>query len=373
MPLYRFVVVAAVLITSFLIWVALKRKQLASPPFVIGILISAVLTLTIGLCFPITLSTLVQRGILQVILAILIVLLLHTTVIFLVSIFLASHLLKAYHSRKTQKNKLTADDEKVLLKIEKKLKASREKKNHVPEAVEAAGTVPVTIPEATVIIPVAASEAIPTAPAAVFEAVEIAPAAVPVVVETVPTIMPYEVEQPPLIEQPHPQIDVSPSEPIPETISDLLAATSAIDLSETITPAETMPQDVTNFAEKDIDTDDNTDTMGIELDHISDQVDHAVAHIESNEKDPVDIQELMDHAFEYKSVGQFSEAVSCYYSILAEKPDSKLVFWVVLDICILYKKLGQIALAKDILLQYLNVYGDSMDEQIKSQILLNLT
>jgi hypothetical protein len=57
---------------------------------------------------------------------------------------------------------------------------------------------------------------------------------------------------------------------------------------------------------------------------------------------------------------------------LDKSPDNDLVFWVILDICVLYKAMGQAELAKDILQSYQSGYADIMDEAIRAEIERNL-
>jgi hypothetical protein len=58
---------------------------------------------------------------------------------------------------------------------------------------------------------------------------------------------------------------------------------------------------------------------------------------------------------------------------LDKKPQEELTFWIVLDICVMYKSLGQQELALEILNSYYEIYGGTMDDQLRDEIIRNLT
>jgi hypothetical protein len=58
---------------------------------------------------------------------------------------------------------------------------------------------------------------------------------------------------------------------------------------------------------------------------------------------------------------------------LDKKPQKELTFWIVLDICVMYKILGQQDLALDILDNYYDIYGEEMDNSVRKEIESNLT
>lgn len=58
---------------------------------------------------------------------------------------------------------------------------------------------------------------------------------------------------------------------------------------------------------------------------------------------------------------------------LDKKPHRELTFWIILDICVMYKSLGQQDLALEILNGYYEAYGDTMDGRLRDEIVRNLT
>jgi tetratricopeptide (TPR) repeat protein len=88
-------------------------------------------------------------------------------------------------------------------------------------------------------------------------------------------------------------------------------------------------------------------------------------------KEP-DISEYIEKAFALKENGDSEGAVLNYMYALDKNKDRDLVFWIVLDICVLYKSMGQIELAKEILESYISNYGDLMDSSVRLEIERNL-
>jgi len=66
------------------------------------------------------------------------------------------------------------------------------------------------------------------------------------------------------------------------------------------------------------------------------------------------------------------EAASLFIKALEMKPDNEAAFWIVLDICTIYKNIGQAELAKSILQSYMDEFGLLMSEEVKQQILQGL-
>lgn len=97
--------------------------------------------------------------------------------------------------------------------------------------------------------------------------------------------------------------------------------------------------------------------------------------IENNIQDggSMTIEECIDEAYRLKVAGDAEGAVLYYMYALDKKPQKDLTFWIILDICVLYKSLGQQDLAMDILNGYYDIYGDEMDSSIKEEIIRNLT
>jgi len=57
---------------------------------------------------------------------------------------------------------------------------------------------------------------------------------------------------------------------------------------------------------------------------------------------------------------------------LEKKPDDQLILWIVVDICSLYKQLGQNELARETMESYMNTYGTSLDPAMKEELLKNI-
>ena len=93
-------------------------------------------------------------------------------------------------------------------------------------------------------------------------------------------------------------------------------------------------------------------------------------HIETDE---ASVDSYIDEAFRFKQEGDYESAILYYMYALDSKPEDSLVFWVILDICVLYKEMGQIELAKQILESYVELYGNVMDTQVRDEIMRNLT
>lgn len=116
--------------------------------------------------------------------------------------------------------------------------------------------------------------------------------------------------------------------------------------------------------EKNVDTPDIIDKMGV--DEISDE---SVPYLDLN---GLSLNELIDKAFVLKENGREIEAASLYIEALSRKPDDEAAFWIVLDICSIYKNSGQAELAEDILLTYIDEFEHLMSEEVKDQILQSL-
>lgn len=93
---------------------------------------------------------------------------------------------------------------------------------------------------------------------------------------------------------------------------------------------------------------------------------------ESTDELRLSVEEYVDEAFRLKSAGDLEGAILYYMYALDAKPEKELVFWIVVDICSLYKTLGQTALAKDILESYVSSYSDLMEDAVRLEIERNL-
>jgi U3 small nucleolar ribonucleoprotein component len=84
------------------------------------------------------------------------------------------------------------------------------------------------------------------------------------------------------------------------------------------------------------------------------------------------VEECVEEGFRLKMLGDMEGAILYFMYALDKNPGKELVFWVVLDICVLYKSLGQVEFAKEMLSGYYDAYGDLMDIGIKDEIEKNL-
>ncbi len=80
----------------------------------------------------------------------------------------------------------------------------------------------------------------------------------------------------------------------------------------------------------------------------------------------------IDKACSLKQQNRYEDAIRYYICALDKKPDNDIVFWIVLDLCSLYKLLGKPDLAKLILDSYAEVYRDEMSENIRHELEKNL-
>lgn len=116
--------------------------------------------------------------------------------------------------------------------------------------------------------------------------------------------------------------------------------------------------DENNF-EKAVDSAENIDKMGIEN--------------TLQDSDSLTIDECIEEAFRLKELGDSEGAIIYHMYALDKKPEKDLTFWIVLDICVMYKSLGQRELALDILNSYYDIYSDIMDISVKEEIENNLS
>lgn len=89
-------------------------------------------------------------------------------------------------------------------------------------------------------------------------------------------------------------------------------------------------------------------------------------------KENATLEECIDEAFRLKGNGDLEGAILYYMYALDKKPETDAVFWIILDICSLYKELGQTEFARNILEDYMRHYGSIMDKSIRVEIEKNL-
>lgn len=92
----------------------------------------------------------------------------------------------------------------------------------------------------------------------------------------------------------------------------------------------------------------------------------------TDEASGASVESQIERAFSLKEAGDLEGALLCYMQALDKLPDDELVFWIILDTCVIYKTLGQVELARDILHSYWERYGSSMGSAIRMEIERNL-
>jgi hypothetical protein len=110
--------------------------------------------------------------------------------------------------------------------------------------------------------------------------------------------------------------------------------------------------------EKSVDSTENIDKMGIENN--------------IHDGGAMTIEECIDEAYRLRELGDLEGSIIYYMYALDKNPQKDLTFWIILDICVMYKSLGQQSLALDILNSYYDIYGDTMGNDIREEIQRNL-
>ena len=96
-----------------------------------------------------------------------------------------------------------------------------------------------------------------------------------------------------------------------------------------------MTEIIEGKAEKSVDSAEIIDKMGIEK--------------KVNDSGTITLEECIIEAFRHKEAGDPEGAILNFMYALDKKPQEELTFWIVLDICVMYKSLGQQELALEIL------------------------
>lgn len=137
---------------------------------------------------------------------------------------------------------------------------------------------------------------------------------------------------------------------------------------ETEQVREEVPIEIEEFSENDKvkgESKDNLETGGGQPTPTFNKIDIG--------NDDGSVKEYIDEAFRLKESGDFEGAILNYMHALEKKPRTSLLFWIVIDICTLYKSLGKTELARDILESYAANYEHLMDEAVKLEIERNLS
>lgn len=85
------------------------------------------------------------------------------------------------------------------------------------------------------------------------------------------------------------------------------------------------------------------------------------------------VEQYIDLAFDAKKEGRFMEAVEFYIQALEKRPEEQLILWIIIDICSLYRELGQENLAKEMILSYIETAGNSISQEVKDDLKKNFS
>lgn len=128
-----------------------------------------------------------------------------------------------------------------------------------------------------------------------------------------------------------------------------------------------------SLPEKPVDTKQIVGKMEVDALEYSDQQEKTV-EIQTEKVEAVDLNldECIEEAFALKDAGDFEGALLYYMYALDKNPEDDIVFWIVIDICVLYKALGKQDLAREILESYAQSFGDVIDDSLRLEIERNL-
>lgn len=123
-----------------------------------------------------------------------------------------------------------------------------------------------------------------------------------------------------------------------------------------------------DYAENSINEADNSE-ISVDRSEITDKI--SIDNYMQDSED-LSLRDCIDKACDLRDNGDAEAAAQYFMYALDRKPDKDLTFWIVLDICVLYKSLGQRGLAEEILNSYYDNFSDIMDVSVKEEILLNI-
>lgn len=95
-------------------------------------------------------------------------------------------------------------------------------------------------------------------------------------------------------------------------------------------------------------------------------------HMEEPREEELQMEEYVNEAFRLKEEGDFESAVLYYMYALDKKPEQDAALWIIADICALYKQLGQVVLAEQMLESYACCCEDEVSIALKADIKRNL-
>lgn len=414
MQVYSIITVVVVLLSTVSLFILFQQKNLKDIRYQVGLIASAVISLIMGLVFPGLVSTISADLALQLFVSFFLSLLLYIFTLFLVLMLVsliipkekADKILREWEEKK-QKIKNAIELKKKEKEAAALQKATNPEQSTIPDTQSEQPADIETAASAILEKEVPAHESLNTnikagEPVAVLEAevpaqepvIEEAPAAEVTVTSAVmqneiPDQAPSNtgISAEPAIEnfgtadepQPAPLAakeelfgDVNPE---PMKMDETDAGAESIHPTGDIIPGdgadlfdnaaillENSLENIEND-EKNVDTSNIIDKMGIDM--IPDRADPVSAQGQS-------LTEIIDKAFQLKQQGKEIEAAALYMIALEKRPDNETTFWLVLDICAIYKATGHADLAEDILLTYIDTFEDIMSEEVKDQILLSL-
>ena len=142
----------------------------------------------------------------------------------------------------------------------------------------------------------------------------------------------------------------------------------AVETVAAVKEADLIESEIPETREDSLNTDEAIGSIKAEMqrDNISDNG-AAAEYIEEP-----DAQLFIIKAFESKKSGAKDKAIQYYMEALEHQPDSNMIFWIVLDICAIYKQMGLAALAVSILEEVVNKYNSIIQPEVKAEILNNL-
>jgi len=83
------------------------------------------------------------------------------------------------------------------------------------------------------------------------------------------------------------------------------------------------------------------------------------------------VEKYVDLAFNAKKEGHLIQAVEFYIQALEKKPEEQLILWIIIDVCSIYKELGQENLAKEMIQSYIDTAGESISQEVKDDLIKN--
>ncbi len=86
----------------------------------------------------------------------------------------------------------------------------------------------------------------------------------------------------------------------------------------------------------------------------------------------LNVEAYIEKAFDFKAKGQLLEAVECYIKALDKGPEDDLILWIVVDICSLYRQLGQDHMAREMMMSYIETFGDNLSPQVREEMMGSL-